>query len=262
VALIGTNGCESTTDRAREGPNPNLTPSPRPLPVVTAPRGRYGPWMEASVLQFQVLGFRVNVQATFLLIVALAALSRVQAQNMTGAIGWLVALPLGILVHELGHAWVARRYRLRVGEILLYGLGGMVSHSATTPGRQLAISLAGPFAGFALGGAALLLGTVLTPVAGGEFVWNLIVEPMATVTIFYGLVNLLPAFPLDGGNALRAALAVLWSDRVGLSVTGGLGALIGAGGVWYALNTGSLFLGLIAAFFVWTNIQALQAARL
>lgn len=212
--------------------------------------------MQAPLLTFRVAGFVVHVDPFFLFLVGYISLSNVQAQDLAGALGWAIALPLGVLVHELGHASVARAFRLEVGAIELYGLGGRVTHGRTTPLRQLAISLAGPFAGFALGLATVALGMVVSP-GGGPLVDGL-VWPMLTVTFVYGLLNLLPAFPLDGGNALRAALASLFSDRVGLGVTSALGVLVGFAGIVYAMGNSEIWLGMLALYLTWTNLQVVQ----
>lgn len=211
--------------------------------------------MLESLLSFRLFGFDVAVQPTFALVVAYYALSGVSAQNLVPAIAWVLALTIGVIVHELGHAWVARSYGLRVGAIVLYGLGGYVTHSATTAGRQFVISVAGPFAGFALGLVAMVAALALNAVGLRVDVW---LEPFVTVSFFYGLLNLLPAFPLDGGKALHSALTVLASDRVGRVVTGGLGLAIGAAAVWYGVQIQAWFLVVLAVFLMWTNFQSIQ----
>ena len=129
---------------------------------------------------------------------------------------WVLAVLISILVHELGHAVAFRRFGCE-SRITLYGFGGLAS---AEPGRKgspagwsrIIVSAAGPFAGFALGG--LVIGAVLVSghqapfmtwtVGSGPALPNLalftFVADMMFINVIWGLVNLLPVHPLDGGD--------------------------------------------------------------
>jgi Zn-dependent protease len=127
----------------------------------------------------------------------------------------LVAAVLLIIVwHELGHAWAARRSRLRVESIMLWILGGecRIAGGMPSPRTELFVSLAGPAAHLLLVAAAFVPLFLLMPQTD---VLNFL-EPLGVrsglvqawhVAVFILIFNLLPAFPLDGGRALRAGLA-------------------------------------------------------
>lgn len=147
-----------------------------------------------------------------------------------GLYGWKFAAGFvgGIYVHEMGHVWMLRRYRLRASApMFVPGFGAFVSlyDSPADAAQDARIGLAGPLWG---AGAALacLLPTVLFP--GG--VWTAI----ARATAFINLFNLTPVWTLDGGRAFRA---LDYQQRVwwlGLTVA-----------MWYLTDSG-LFLILLA----------------
>lgn len=174
-------------------------------------------------------------------------------------LGLLSALTLfaGILLHELGHAVVARRRGVQVEEIDLWLLGGVsrLHGEPKAPGDELRFALAGPAVTAVLlaiaGAARLALGGVLPE--WGRAVLDYQVYVNAMILGF----NLLPAFPLDGGRVARSLLWRRSGDRerstdqaaaigrafgIGLIVVGVLTfASTGVGGLWLALIGGFLF---------------------
>jgi Zn-dependent protease len=127
---------------------------------------------------------------------------------------------LGVLLHELAHALVAKSFRVPVSSISLFIFGGVAQfeRDAPSPRAELLISLAGPATSLLLGilgvASALVFSRAPEPI-GGLFWW------LGTVNLALGVFNLLPSFPLDGGRALRAIAwfvseDVQWSNRVAL----------------------------------------------
>lgn len=173
-------------------------------------------------LNFSVARIPVRVHPLFWLLALFLGMNL----PPTELVIWIPVVFISILVHEMGHAVVIRQFGWWPS-ILLYTFGGLAMYRPThrVPGRQMLISLAGPAAGFAL---ALIVVLVLKatghPVSfqrGGPlgFGWgwspfeNLHVQALAefllAVNIFWGLFNLLPIFPLDGGQFLRELLTFL-----------------------------------------------------
>lgn len=123
------------------------------------------------------------------------------------------AVLLSVLVHEFGHVLAVRRLLHAPSSVILWMLGGLcVYRGSPRPAHQAAISLMGPAFSFILGGIAYGLGSLLlpaplhlprppvdTPLA--YFLWI-----MFWINAVWGVANLLPALPLDGGQALRAGL--------------------------------------------------------
>ncbi len=120
------------------------------------------------------------------------------------AAAFVVLLYLSVLVHELSHSLVARGYGLPVRRILLYPLGGLseIEREPQTPGREFAVSAAGP----ALSLVLAAVGYGLTK-AIPDGIPGVIVSQLCWANLVVGLFNLLPGLPLDGGRMLRA---IVW----------------------------------------------------
>jgi Zn-dependent protease len=172
-----------------------------------------------------------------------------------------------ILLHELGHAFMARFYKTGVSEIALTGLGGVARFSSSLPRTVLPrvlIYLAGPAANLLLwlGCDAL----IAPAVANGKPFVALVLLQLANINWFLMVFNLLPAFPLDGGHTLDAVLGKLagplWSQRI----VGGLGIVVSVLIALYAVTSlpGSIFL-LFLAFWMaeinWTQLQSAGGFR-
>ena len=186
------------------------------------------------------------------------------------ALGLLAALGLfaGIVLHELGHAVVARRHGIEVEEIDLWLLGGVarLEGEAKEPGDELRFAAAGPAVTAVI---ACLLGIIRVTVAEQLPAWGL-------ALLDYGLYvnlailgfNLLPAFPLDGGRIARSLMWRHHGDRDRATVTAaaigrafgwglvGLGALAFLSGV-----IGGLWFALIGWFLIVAGAAEAQASR-
>jgi stage IV sporulation protein FB len=131
-----------------------------------------------------------------------------------------------VTAHELGHALVARRFGVVTEEIVLLPIGGVSRlRGVTDPAAELAIALAGPLVNLGIGllaGAALLLRQApIVPEqidATGKLLSQLLVANLALFAF-----NVVPAFPLDGGRALRAVLAMMLPASAAARATARIG---------------------------------------
>jgi Zn-dependent protease len=143
-----------------------------------------------------LFGFPIRLNLSFLLLLGFVLIW------MGGVAGVALALMAfgSVLLHELGHALMARHLRVGVSSIDLHFFGGAanMTDQPRTPGDEIAIAAAGPAVSFALGGLSLGLG-LLTGLP--------LVALLGKVNLAIGAFNLLPAFPSDGGRILRALLA-------------------------------------------------------
>jgi len=117
-----------------------------------------------------------------------------------------VGLFASVALHELGHAWAAMRYGLRVESITLWILGGLASLEAMPKewNRELVIALAGPAVSI-LTGLACYAALFVLPASAQVTLF--VVGWLAVTNLFLAVFNMLPAFPMDGGRVLRALLA-------------------------------------------------------
>jgi len=229
----------------------------------------------------RLAGIPISIHPLWLVIVALITWSLGDAyypEEVPGiapaaayALGFASALLLfaSILLHELGHAIVARRYGVEIEGIQLWLLGGVakMKESAHRPGEELRFTLAGPAVTLAI---VIFFGLVTAALPGSAphaLVALLAYQALVNSAIL--VFNLLPAFPLDGGRVLRALLwqrggdideATVTAARVGrgfayaLIALGFAGAFVGAPGL--------LWLGLIGIFLILAGQAEVAAVRL
>lgn len=169
-------------------------------------------------LRFSVWGIPVRVHPLFWVLAAYVTWIENRLELVLVGIACVF---LSILVHELGHALTARWFGWPPN-ILLYHFGGLAFYTPTsghTPQRAILISFAGPGAGFLLYG--LVYGIEFSiyhygdPRILSEAAWWAIYL-LKRINLYWGLLNLIPVFPLDGGQISRNLLTLLLPSR-GLS---------------------------------------------
>ncbi len=124
-----------------------------------------------------------------------------------------LALLLTILLHEFGHAWAAHRQGGRAERIILWPLGGLaVCESPQNPRARFWVSAGGPLVNLGLGllvtGLCLALGLNFLPFSGEPVFWQRLLQYLFLWNFVLLIVNLLPCYPLDGGQLLHC---YLWS---------------------------------------------------
>jgi Zn-dependent protease/predicted transcriptional regulator len=164
----------------------------------------------------RIAGIPIRMHLTLVLLLAWITLSYATSGASVRATGLGVVLVLAILaiivVHELAHALVARHYGVATRDIMLFSVGGIASleRMPERPSQELAVALVGPMVN--LGLAAVLL-----PFRGA------FVDELIYVNVGLALFNLIPAFPMDGGRALRALLAMNMPPERATDIAAGLG---------------------------------------
>lgn len=171
------------------------------------------PW---SFALGKVAGIQLQVHVTFAVLLGWVAIRAVQGGGgwgaVTAAVLLMIAVFFTVFLHELGHALVARRFGIRTLNIELTPMGGMahLERAPENPRHELFISLAGPAVSLTI--ALVLFGVLKVGdhLFDFEEVYGPTQQPLASlmwINLVLGLYNLLPIFPMDGGRALRAALA-------------------------------------------------------
>jgi Zn-dependent protease len=120
-----------------------------------------------------------------------------------------------LILHELGHSLVARWHGVGIASITLFVFGGVseMREEPRTPRQEFEIAAIGPAVSFALAGVFAVIG-FLTRGDGALTGTSVVVRYLASVNLLLAIFNLLPAFPLDGGRVLRAALWYFKGDLV------------------------------------------------
>lgn len=213
----------------------------------------------------RLFGSEIRVHATFLLLLAFVALDGWQAGGAAAAAGsvlFVLALFACVVAHEFGHALMARRYGIATPDITLLPIGGLarLERMPEAPSREIAVALAGPAVSLGLWLVlAALAGTLTTPGLpdGSGFLADL-----AGINLMLALFNLLPAFPMDGGRVLRAALSARWGPARATAVAARAGQVMAVLFVVVGLAGGQIMLALIGAF-IWIAAASEQGeARL
>ena len=217
--------------------------------------------MNSSLKLFSVRGIDIRLHLTFPLILVWAAFQFgvMSGGGLAGALFGVIAISLLfvlVTLHELGHSFAALNYGVPVERIVLLPIGGVAQlrNMPEKPKQEFVIALAGPAVNVVLailmGGVAALFGLSLTnPLTSGV---SLSFGAIFSYIFFYNVVlavfNMIPAFPMDGGRVLRAALAMKLeygrATSIAVSLGRGLAVLFGL----YGLFTGQFFSVLIAIF--------------
>ncbi|MEQ8966485.1 MAG: site-2 protease family protein [Azospirillaceae bacterium] len=225
-----------------------------------------------SIRLFSLFGFDVKVDASWLLLAVLIVWSLAAgyfpsvAPGLEPATYWsmgvigLIGLAFSIVVHELAHSLVARRYDMPIRGITLFVFGGVaeMEKEPTSAKGEFLMAIAGPAMSVAVAIGFGLLASLAGGLAatgggggdGGVPPVAIVLSYLAAINGLLALFNMLPAFPLDGGRMLRAALwgwrgDIVWATRVAAGAGSafafalmalGLVNLVSGnaiGGVWY-----------------------------
>lgn len=170
----------------------------------------------------RALGIPIRVHASWFLVFFLATWSLSTGylpDSLPGlsperywAMGAVAAILLffSVLLHELGHSYVALYYRIPIEQITLFIFGGVahMRREAPSPKAEFLIAVAGPAVSFVIGGICFLLVLLAEAVQRQQGLQGVIMLGvlLGMVNVQLGLFNLIPGFPLDGGRVLRAGL--------------------------------------------------------
>jgi len=214
--------------------------------------------MRWSVKIGKFLGIDVYMHLTFLMLVGWVALVHWQrGQSAAAALAgvvFILAIFMCVVLHEFGHALMARRYGVATRDIILLPIGGVarLEKIPSQPMQELWVALAGPAVNVII---AAVLFVWLRATASWEPLQSLTVttgpllERLLAVNVLMVVFNMIPAFPMDGGRVLRAALALRLdynrATQIAASIGRGIAVLFGLMGLVY-----SPFL-LFIAVFVW-----------
>ncbi len=233
-------------------------------------------------LRFRLAGIPVRVTPWFWIVMALLGSSIYSNEGPLYLLLWVACGFVSILVHEMGHAVAAKLFGSPVS-ITLIAFGGIAqySHPPRSAVKRIAISLAGPGAGFGLLGIVVATALALDWKAQGGYVQSGL-EYLFIMNLVWNLFNLLPIWPLDGGQVGRelfalakfrnpdAAIHTLSLGIAGTLATLGVLALlrigIPANDVPY-LRTVIVYLShspmltIWMALFAFTNYQMLQQSK-
>jgi Zn-dependent protease len=231
--------------------------APTRIGRATFARGaRYNP----VTVNFRIGKIPVRIHASFLLMSVFLSGSW---NDPAAIMVWAGVVLASVLLHEMGHALMGQAFGLEPS-IDLHGMGGTTSwpsgRTTITRMRSILISLAGPGAGL-LVGAAIFLYFAYHPVTDDAPLAQTAVKDAKWVNVGWGIMNLLPILPLDGGNVLRSVLGATGTGRrekiarlvsIVTAVLATAAALLLYGSWWAAL---------LGGMFTFQNFRALREVQ-
>lgn len=219
-----------------------------------------------SIPLFKILGFEIRVDLSWLILAALIVWSLATGlfpqfykdlprlsywwMGVAGALG----LFLSIVIHELAHSLIARRYGISMKSITLFIFGGVaeMNHDPPSPGAEFWMAFVGPIASAVLSAMMFFTMTWVQTQGWPSAVFG-VFSYIAWLNLALAVFNLVPAFPLDGGRILRSMLWRWKKDlRWATSVAANVGSVLGI--VLMALGVISLFRGNFMGGLWWLMI--------
>jgi Zn-dependent protease len=211
---------------------------------------------------FTLFGFQVRVDASWIILAGILTWSLaagyfpVAAPNLSPVTHWgmgvvgTLGLACSVLLHELAHAIMARRHSMRIGVITLFIFGGVAEMEGEPESAraELWMALAGPVMSLALSLVLLGLTFLLDHHSGASaFAVQQILIYLALLNGVLAAFNMVPAFPMDGGRVLRAALwawrgDLLWATKLATGA-GTIFAVLIMGFGAYQLASGEFLVG-------------------
>ena len=237
-------------------------------------------------IQFSLFGFPVRVHPLFFLAPLLFGRMFIANSPIVGVALLVVTFVffVSILFHELGHAWAFKWFGIN-SRIVLHWMGGLAipdrgawggRQVSLTPNQQMIVSIAGPLANVVLGFAAFGIGIAL---GGQRGVWDFVIpipgvmfdgtalggrpylqvffHSMIVLNLLWAIFNMLPVFPLDGGQVARAFMQQI-DPRDGLQNSMYLS--IGVAGLLcvYGMLTKDIFITIFCGYMAYESWQSLQ----
>jgi Zn-dependent protease/predicted transcriptional regulator len=172
--------------------------------------------MQWSFKLGKIFGIQFRIHVTFILLlffIFTAGLSKREPEQAMLGVLFVCAVFACVLIHEIGHSLIARRFGIEAKSITLLPIGGVASMEEIPdkPRQEIAISIVGPFINLVIAGILyLFIGSW-----SGIFITNLYPDSIRDlftrligINIMLAVFNLIPAFPMDGGRVLRGILAL------------------------------------------------------
>ena len=221
--------------------------------------------MKWSLSFGRVAGIKILIHWTFLILIAWIVIQSALQGQSSSQILWTLAFLGSIFVcvflHEMGHSLTAKKYNIKTRDITLLPIGGLArfENMPEDPKQELLVALAGPavnlviaaiiFLGLSTTGMPDLEATDLGSIYSGNFLYLLF-----SANLILAVFNLVPAFPMDGGRALRALLSFKLNRVKATRIAAGVGQVLAIGFVFIGLFYNPILL--LIGIFIFLGAQA------
>ncbi|MBZ5606133.1 MAG: site-2 protease family protein [Acidobacteriia bacterium] len=218
---------------------------------------------------FNLFGVPVRLHFTFILLVIFLVVTDLGSGHTSGSYAlFLIGLFASVLLHEMGHAFMGRRFGVRTTEIIMFPIGGLSRmERMLRPSEELAIAVAGPAVNLLLSAgifAYMFYMHLAVPIKMSDLMQPSDVNALARLA--YGNLvlagfNLLPAFPMDGGRILRALLSLIRPEDQATRTAAWMGRMLAISMALYGLLSPQLML-VFFAFFIYLGAAQESAAAM
>lgn len=191
----------------------------------------------------------------FILVIFFVAINYNPDLGFHFALLWVPIIFVSVLIHEIAHAAAFGALGFGPSRIVLTGMGGVTFNDSrdVRPWQDVVISIAGPASSFVLMfAAAYFRGTELGQT---DRMLAELLPRMVLANFFWGMFNLIPLHPLDGGHATRSFFRMFLDERRSFTIATWIGLIAGAGVIAWAISNRMFFLGIYVAFFMYMAWQ-------
>ena len=205
---------------------------------------------------FNLFGVPVRLHFTFLLLVIFLVVTDLGSRQTSSSYAvFLLGLFVSVLLHEVGHAFVGMRFGVRTTEIIMFPIGGLSRmERMLRPTEELWVSLAGPTVNILLSVSIfgyMFLRHEAVPINISDLVQPTDANALARLAygnLLLAVFNLLPAFPMDGGRALRALLSYIRPEDQATRLAAWMGRMLAISMGLYGLLAPQFMLVFFAMF--------------
>lgn len=203
----------------------------------------------------RLFGSELRIHATFfLLLIWIGGVAWAQSGPMAALVNvvYILILFVCVIAHEFGHILTARRFGIKTPDITLLPIGGLarLERMPEKPRQEILVALAGPAVNVVIFAVLWLFVRVQPSTAPltGEMSFADLPGQIAVLNLVLAVFNMIPAFPMDGGRVLRAALAFRMDRAKATKTAATVGQVVAVALGLFGLISGNLMLTLIAVF--------------
>jgi Zn-dependent protease len=207
-----------------------------------------------------IRGTSIDVDFSFFILILLFVVLNYNAQlGIQYALIWIPVLFISVLIHELAHAAAIGMFGFGASQIILGGMGGVtINARQAKPWQDMLISVAGPASSFGIWFLMRVIATGL-PQYKNDPMLAVLVPVLAWANLAWGLFNLIPTPPLDGGHATRDFFRMFLSERTAFIVATWIAIIIGGAiAVYFFAARRQFFIAFYIAWFVFMAFQRWQ----
>ncbi|MEA2462419.1 MAG: stage sporulation protein [Acidobacteriota bacterium] len=203
----------------------------------------------------------IDVDFSFIILVGLFTVLNYNPElGVHYALVWIPIVFVSVLFHELAHAGTIAALGFGASQIVLGGMGGVtINQRRAKPWQDFLISVAGPLSSFLM--AVLATVAAQTALGRSDRMLMVLLPRLALANIWWGIFNLIPVPPLDGGHATRDFFRMFLNEKTAFIIAIWIAIIGGGAAAVYLFTRQQFFIALYIAWFVYLAFQQWQYFR-